>query len=134
MSLLDQAIGFFSPSWKAARLRARMQIRAYEAATPSRTHKARREPRSANQLNQAGAISLRQQARALDANHDLVIGILDKLEERVIGSRGIIVDPHPLLKNGRVATELIKSIRKKWAEWSLRPDVTGEFSGRCLNV
>ncbi|OQP32377.1 phage portal protein [Pantoea latae] len=132
MSFLDNAIGAFSPSWKAARLRARMQIRAYEAALPTRTHKARRETRSANQLSQAGAVSLRQQARALDANHDLVIGILDKLEERVIGAKGIIVDPHPLLKDGRVATELVKTIRKKWGEWSLRPDVTGEFSRPVL--
>jgi len=132
MSLLDNAIGVFSPSWKAARLRARMQIRAYEAALPNRTHKARRETRSANQLNQAGAVSLRQQARALDANHDLVIGIFDKLEERIIGAKGIIVDPHPLLKDGRVATELVKTIRKKWAEWSLCPDVTGEFTRPVL--
>lgn len=132
MSFIDNAIGVFSPSWKANRLRARMQIRAYEAALPSRTHKARRETRSANQLNQASAVSLRQQARALDANHDLVIGIFDKLEERIIGAKGIIVDPHPLLKNGQVATELVKTIRKKWAEWSLRPDVTGEFTRPVL--
>lgn len=132
MSFIDNAIGVFSPSWKAARLRARIQIRAYEAALPTRTHKAKRESRSANQMIQAGAISLRHQARSLDANHDLVIGIFDKLEERIIGAKGIIVEPHPLLKDGCVATDFVKAIRKKWAEWSLCPDVTGEYSRPVL--
>lgn len=51
MSLLDDAIGVFSPGWKAARLRSRAMIQAYEAVKPTRTHKARRENRSANQLS-----------------------------------------------------------------------------------
>jgi capsid protein len=57
MSLLDDAIGVFSPGWKAARLRSRAMIQAYEAVKPTRTHKARRENRSANQLSQMGAVS-----------------------------------------------------------------------------
>ncbi|UFZ75092.1 hypothetical protein E8R41_14560 [Escherichia coli] len=62
---------------------------AYEAVKPTRTHKARRENRSADQLSKYGAVfSLREQARFLDINHDLVIGVFDKLEERVIGARG----------------------------------------------
>jgi capsid protein len=43
MSLLDDAIGLFSPGWKASRLRARAVIKAYEAVKPTRTHKAQRE-------------------------------------------------------------------------------------------
>lgn len=54
MSLLDDAIGVFSPGWKAARLQARAKIRAYEAVTPTRTHKGRRENRSADQLSKMG--------------------------------------------------------------------------------
>lgn len=132
MALTDDFIGLLSPGWKAARLRSRLQIRAYEAAIPTRTHRAKRENRSANQMSAFGAVSLRQQARSLDANHDLVIGIFDKLEERIIGSRGIVVDPHPLLKDGSVATDFVKTIRKKWAEWSLAPDVTGQHSRPVL--
>jgi capsid protein len=101
-------------------------IQAFEAVKPTRTHKARRENRSANQLSQNGAVSLREQARWLDNNNDLVIGILDKLEERVIGSEGIIVDPHPVLKNGNIAKKFASQIRSAWAEWSVSPDVTGE--------
>ncbi len=132
MSLLDEAIGLISPGWKAARLRSRAIIQAFEAVKPTRTHKARRENRSANQLSQNGAVSLREQARWLDNNNDLVIGILDKLEERVIGSEGIIVDPHPVLKNGNIAKKFASQIRAAWAEWSVSPDVTGEFTRPML--
>lgn len=128
MTILDDAIGLVSPAWKAARLRSRAVIRAYEAVTPTRTHKARRENRSANQLSQMGAVSLREQARHLDNNHDLVIGVFDKLEERVVGSKGIIVEPQPLLSSGRIAEKLATEIRKKWAEWSVSPEVTGQYT------
>ena len=132
MSLLDDAIGVFSPGWKAARLRSRAMIQAYEAVKPTRTHKARRENRSANQLSQMGAVSLREQARWLDNNHDLVIGVFDKLEERVVGAKGIIVEPHPVLNNGKIAKKLAEQIRTKWAEWSVSPEVTGQFTRPML--
>lgn len=132
MSLLDDVIGVFSPAWKVERLKARHVIQAYEAVKPTRTHKARRESRTADQLSQAGAASLRQQARFLDDNNDLVIGIFDKLEERVVGAKGIIVEPNPKLKSGKIAKKLAADIRKKWGEWSVRPDVTGQFTRPML--
>ncbi len=132
MSLLDDAIGLFSPKWKAARLQSQLKIHAYEAAMPTRTHRAKRENRNANQMNQFGGRSLREQARWLDSNHDLVIGLLDKLEERVVGSRGIVVDPQPLLKTGLMADDLSKQIRAAWAEWSVSPEVTGQFTRPVL--
>ncbi|AMO48883.1 ATP-dependent Clp protease proteolytic subunit [Enterobacter sp. FY-07] len=132
MTILDDAIGLFSPAWKASRLRSRAVIQAYEAAKPSRTHKGRRENRSANQLSQMGAVSLREQARWLDSNNDLVIGIFDKLEERVVGANGIVVEPHPRMKNGTIAKKLVVDIRTKFAEWSVRPEVTGQFTRPML--
>ncbi|MBE0149644.1 phage portal protein, partial [Serratia fonticola] len=87
MTFLDDAIGLISPGWKAARLKSRVSIRAYEAALPSRTHKAKRENRNANQLTHVAARSLREQARWQDNNNDIVIGILDKMEARIIGSK-----------------------------------------------
>lgn len=132
MAILDDVIGVFSPGWKAARLRSRALIQAYEAVKPTRTHKARRENRSADQLSQYGAVSLREQARFLDINHDLVTGVFDKLEERVIGAKGITVEPHPVLKNGEIAAELAADIRRCWAEWSVSPEVTGQFTRPML--
>lgn len=132
MSLIDDAIGLFSPGWKASRLRSRVAINAYEAALPTRTHRAKRENRNANQLTQFAGRSIREQARWLDNNHDLVIGLLDKLEERIVGARGIVVDPQPILKTGLVADDLSKQIRAAWAEWSIYPDVTGQFTRPVL--
>ncbi|MDM4094076.1 phage portal protein [Klebsiella oxytoca] len=132
MSLIDDAIGVFSPERKLARLRAREAVRAFEAAIPTRTHKARREARSADQLSQMGAQSLKEQARFLDNNHDIVIGVFDKLEERVIGRNGISVEPMPLTKSGHLSKKLAKDIRRKWAEWSVTPEVTGQFTRPML--
>lgn len=132
MTLLDNAIGLISPGWKAARLRSRLEIKAYEAAMPTRTHRAKRENRNANQVNQFGGRSIREQARWLDNNHDLVIGLLDKLEERIVGARGIVVDPQPMLKGGLLADDLSRQIRTAWAEWSVSPDVTGQFTRPVL--
>ncbi|CAM3939739.1 phage portal protein [Xenorhabdus thuongxuanensis] len=132
MGILDNVIGVISPGWKAARLRSRLTIKAYEAAIPSRTHRARRENRNANQLTQFGGRSLREQARWLDNNHDLVIGLLDKLEERIVGAKGIIVEPQPLLLTGLVADALAAQISQAWSAWSVSPEVTGQFTRPVL--
>lgn len=128
MSILDKVIAPFAPQWAANRLRARAQIRAYEATMPSRLHKAKREGRSADgALNFAGQ-SLREQARWLDENHDLVIGLLDKLEDRVIGADGIMIEPQPLNSDSTVNTGFADEIRRRWAAWSIKPEVTGVFA------
>lgn len=132
MNMLDKVIAALSPSWASQRAKSRYTIQAYEAATPSRIHKARREGRDANQLTQMGGKSLREQARWLDSNHDLVIGILDKIEERVVGSKGIIVEPQPLSLTGQIHDDLAKQIRTAWSEWSIRPEVTGQFTRPML--
>ncbi|WP_441326508.1 phage portal protein [Klebsiella pneumoniae] len=75
--------------------------------------------------------SLREQARWLDNNHDLVIGIFDKLEERVVGKSGIIVEPHPKLKNGKIAKSW-RRISGRNGEWSIRPEVTHQFTRPML--
>lgn len=90
MNFLEKTIATLSPKWAANRSRNRYVLNAYEAAQPSRTHKASRESKGANSTVRQSAVSLREQARALDQNHDIVIGILDKMEERVIGSKVFI--------------------------------------------
>ncbi|MCW2473416.1 MULTISPECIES: phage portal protein [unclassified Symbiopectobacterium] len=132
MKLLDNLIGAISPAWKASRLRSRYMISAYEATMPTRTHRGKRENRNANQLTQFGGRSLREQARWLDNNHDIVIGILDKLEERIVGAKGFIVEPQPLLKDGTIAEDLASQIRALWGEWSVSPDVTGQYTRPVL--
>lgn len=128
MNLLEKTIATLAPSWAANRAKQRYVLNAYEAALPNRTHKATRETQGANTAVRQSAVSLREQARALDQNHDIVIGILDKMEERVIGSRGIHIEPQPLNVDGEVNETLAETIRRKWAEWSITPEVTGQFT------
>ncbi|MEK8595174.1 hypothetical protein P2R51_25745, partial [Escherichia coli] len=48
--------------------------------------------------------------------------------ERVVGKNGIIVEPHPVLRNGAIARDLAAEIRTRWSEWSVSPEVTGQFT------
>lgn len=131
MSIIDKAIAQLSPGWALKRTAARMQydaLRAYEAANPSRTHKAKREGRSANNAVFAAGKSLREQARWLDENHDLSIGILDRLEERVIGANGIVIEPQPRSLAGELLADFADDLQRRFAAWSLKPEVTGQFT------
>lgn len=134
MAILDDVIGVFSPGWKAARLRSRAVIQAYEAVKTTRTHKARRENRTADQLSQYGAVSLREQARYLDNNHDLVIGVFDKLEERVVGKNGIIVEPHPVLRNGPLPVTWQRRYAPDGVNGLSVRKSPGSLPARCWNV
>ena len=128
MNITERLIDAISPTWAAHRAKKRLEVSAYEAAKQSRTHKAEREQRSGNQAVFAAGRSLREQARWLDENHDIVIGLLDKLEERIVGARGIQIEPQPLSITGDIHEEFANNIRKAWSEWSLRPEVTGRLS------
>ena len=128
MNLITKAISWVSPGWAARRLRSQLQFNAYEAAMPSRTRKMKKESRGANQAVFAAGASLREQARWLDENHDLAIGILDKLEERVVGARGIQVEPQPLTFDGKVHEEFAATLSALWERWAEAPDVTGTYT------
>jgi lambda family phage portal protein len=131
MSIINDALSYLAPSWALKREAAAMSYRnlkGYEAASPSRTHKANKEGRGANQAVFAAGKSLREQARWLDENHDLSIGILDRMEERVIGAQGIVVEPQPRNLDGEILDELANEIQRRFATWSLKPDVTGRYT------
>ncbi|HGA2318109.1 TPA: phage portal protein [Pseudomonas putida] len=126
--LLDRAIAPFAPKIALQRMHCRTAIMAYEAAKPSRTHKAVREARGADAALQPALQSLREQCRALDENHDLVTGLFDRLEERVVGGPGIAVEPIPLRYDGTVHAEFASAIKAAWSEWSLKPEASGELT------
>lgn len=128
MGIFGRALAAISPAWAASRAKSRMQLQAYEAANPSRTHTTKRESRGANTAVFAGGVSLREQARWLDENNDLAIGILDKLEERVVGARGIQIEPQPLTRDGKVHEEFAAQLSTLWEKWAESPEVTGNFS------
>lgn len=128
MNLFEKGILALAPGWASLRAENRHKVNAYEAALPSRTHKAKKEGRSANQAVFAAGKSLREQARWLDENHDISIGILDKLEERVIGSNGMMIEPQPRTLTGEIDTKLAEEISERFKNWSLKPEVTGRFT------
>lgn len=128
MNFLDRCLAPVFPSVVVRRLAAQESIKAFEAAKVSRTHKAERQARSADSSLQRDAESLRGQARKLDEDHDLVTGIFDRLEERVVGGAGIAVEPLPLDHAGNIHLEFASQVKDAWAEWSLRPETSGELT------
>lgn len=128
MNFLDRCLAPVFPAVVVKRLAAQESIKAFEAAKVTRLHKAERQARSADSSLQRDAESLRGQSRKLDEDHDLVTGIFDRLEERVVGGAGIAVEPLPLDYAGNIHLEFAAQIKDAWAEWSLRPETSGELT------
>lgn len=128
MNLLDKALAPLFPGMVAERLRARNVIRAFEAAKPTRTHKAKKQTGSADRSLNQSLKSMREQCRKLDEDHDIVTGLFDRLEERVVGGSGIAVEPIPLHLDGTVHREFAAAINAQWGEWSLKPEASGELT------
>lgn len=130
MNIFDRCVAAISPREGLRRLAARDAIafRMFEASKITRTHKAERQNRSADFSLQRDGESLRGQSRKLDEDHDLVTGIFDRLEERVVGGAGIAVEPLPLDYAGNIHLDFAAQIKDAWAEWSLRPETSGELT------
>ncbi|CAN7363315.1 phage portal protein [Pseudomonas sp. LjRoot263] len=128
MNLLDKALAPLFPGFVAERLRARNVIMAFEAATVTRTHRAKKQPKSADASLNKTLKSLREQCRKLDEDHDIVTGLFDRLEERVVGGPGIAVEPIPLGYDGTINVAFAAQIKALWGEWSLTPEASGELS------
>ena len=128
MNIVDRVLAPLFPGAVVKRLAERQAIQAFEAAKVTRTHKAARQSQSADASLQRDGVSLREQSRKLDEDHDLVTGIFDRLEERVVGGSGIAVEPLPLDYAGNIHTEFAAQIKTAYAEWSLRPETSGELT------
>lgn len=131
MNWLDNTILALSPAWGASRLKNRVisdQLKGYEAAKPGRTRKLRTDNRSGDAAIHGAAQSIRGQARFLDENHDLVIGLLDTLEQKVVGPNGISVEPMPMNLVGEKHEDFAKQLSDFFEKLSLAPETTGELS------
>ncbi len=127
--VVDKAIGYISPSWAVSRNKSRSMLAAYEAVKPGRLRKLQKESRGPDAVMFGAGASLREQARYLDENHDLVTGILDTLVVRTVGPNGINVEPMVRDDEGEPLKEFNKELLDGFNEWYERPDVTGEYSG-----
>ena len=127
MEFLESTIKLFSP--KRAALRAYWKLRAarlYEAASSSIYHKKPNTQGSADRTMDQARAKVRDWARFLDENHDLAIGVLDELVNKVVGT-GITLEPLASSSSGKPAQELNREISKLWRRWCLAPEVTGEL-------
>ncbi len=100
--------------------------RSYEAIKTT----AQRRPMGTTQSGDASlwpaGTKLRNYARHLDENHDLVIGILDVLVNNIVGT-GIQVEPMVRQKNGKLNKKVNEQLRELFDDWKRHPDVTGEL-------
>lgn len=131
MNWLDKAILGISPGWARSRLQNRIiteQLKAYDASKPGRTRKMRTDHRSGDNAVGSAARSLRGQARYLDENHDLVIGILNNLEEKVVGPNGIGVEPMPMTVAGDIHEDFAAELSRFFEILSLAPETSGELT------
>jgi lambda family phage portal protein len=131
MNLLEKAIATLSPEWASKRLASKLlieQYQAYDASKPGRTRRTQVRNVSGDTAIHGHAESIRGQARYLDENHDIVTGILNTLEQKVVGPKGISIEPMPYTAAGEKAEELATQISKLWEVFSIAPDTTGEYS------
>ncbi len=127
-TLLDRAIGYFSPTAGLRRAQDRQLLNKYQAALPANPHTKKRNPRStgnANQLNQS-ARALRERARFMDENNPVVTAILDELVVNVVGARGIMIEPQPLNFKGEVDVKFSEEISTWLDLFSLNQNIDAE--------
>lgn len=101
--------------------------RLYDAGAASNYHRKINTSRSADGVMDHARGTLRDQARHLDENHDVVIGILDSLVNNIIGT-GIPVEPMVTNNAGKPIKKINDQLRKAWKQWTKRPEVTNELA------
>ncbi len=128
MNLFERALLNVAPAWAASRarnrLRAMMYSNGYEAATPGRFRKTRRDQGSGNMLAQGAVLPVRNLARDLDRNHDLAHGILNTLVQNTVGAAGIGVEFTPIGADGNIDEAFGARLHELYDNWSRRPEVT----------
>ncbi|MFZ4792295.1 MAG: phage portal protein [Candidatus Competibacteraceae bacterium] len=101
----------------AAAIRARYELKP---------HRSNSDARDGNGAVQDIGPKLRQYARHLDQNHDLIKGALDRLTQFIVGATGIGIEPQPRLTSGEVDAGFSAALLEAWRDWTQWPDVTWE--------
>ncbi len=128
MELVENFIKLISP--KAAAHRRFWLAKAerhYQAADKSIYHRTPGAQGTADQAMNKARERVRDWARHLDENHDLAIGILDELVNKVVGT-GITLEPLAGSRNGKPNKKLNREISRLWRAWQKRPEVTGQLA------
>lgn len=127
MNILDKAIALFAPRTAVARLAARRALgfmNAYEAAKPGRNRKTGRSRGNGDSSAMPANLSLREQARWLEENHDLARAVIDELVKKCLGRSGIAFEPMPQTLTGELHKDFQKQIIRFLEDWYRRPEVS----------
>lgn len=131
MNWLDKSILSIAPAWGAERIKNKIiaeKMLGYDAAKPGRTRKMKVDNRNGDSAIHGSAASIRGQARYLDENHDIVVGLLDKLEQKVVGPKGISVEPMPFTVAGEKHEKFAQELSRFFEKLSMAPDTTGTLT------
>lgn len=134
MGLIDVFSPMFptlAARWYYGQARLQSAKRLYDAAQSSGYRGSVINKTSPDALMSMTGDKLRQVARHLDENHDLVVGLFDDLVNNTVGS-GVSVAPLVRMGNGRLAEKLNVELRERWAEWSENAEVTGQWGWNSL--
>lgn len=131
LNTLDKIILSVAPKWGAQRVKNKVvasEMLGYDASKPGRTRKTKIRNVSGDTAIHGHSESIRGQARYLDESHDIVTGILNILEQKVVGPKGISIEPMPFTVAGEKAETFAKELSTYFEKLSLAPDTTGEMS------
>jgi len=105
--------------------------RLYQAATGTQYRPGITNTGSGDKSVQVAGTRLRQLARHLEENHDIVVGLFDDLVNNIVGT-GVKVSPMVRTLAGELATDANKQIGELWDEWAQSPETTGELGLESL--
>lgn len=125
---LDKIISWFSPETAIKRARGRNILAYYEAGKKTGLQRQRRAIGGPNSAPLRSAVYIREQTRWLDSNLDLFRGALNTIIQNVVGKDGIVIEPHPIGKNGDIDDTLAETIDKEWQAFCDAPEVTASHN------
>lgn len=134
MVALTDLVGFVAPGLTRRWLVQRSlleKFRAYEAAAASQYRPVVSNLTSGDGVMSATGSRLRQIARHLDENHDLVVGILDDLVNNTVGA-GIRIAPMVRRADGSLDESANDRIADLWDQWAQYPETTGDFGFEAM--
>jgi len=99
----------------------------FKGARASQHHVRRGMAESPDGATRGSIEKLRNEARHLEQNYDLVSGALDVFVDNVVG---LGLRPRPMVRSvdGTLHEELNSRLTRLFADWAKRPEVTGEYS------
>jgi len=127
-SAFDRVLLQVAPGWAASRAQNRMKAlayrQAYEAAEKSHLRQSAREFGSGNAIVSLTGTALRNQARHLYRNHDIIKGGLDTVVQNIVGPHGINIVPAPRDRDGNIVESVVDQILLLLDAWAKKPEVT----------